>query len=369
MEKHLNVAYNGKNISESINQYLLEVTYTDNVTGVRDDLEIRLADREGRWQNEWYPSKGALLSLELGYKSGRILKPNVFEIDEIELSFSKMGGDEVVIKAVSGGINKALHTKRSHAHENKTLGEIVRTVAAKYNLQVVGTIEDITIGRVSQYREKDFTFLARLADEYGYSFSVKGTKLAFVKLTTLEARSKVAVIDKTDCISCTIKDKAHATYEATAVKSYNPNKRTLVQSTYGTQDLSANDDQQYTFLAAGSNTLEVRTKTENEAQAIVKARAALHRANSLMQTVNITLPGNPLLIAGVNIELTGLGRCSGIWNILKSVHNINKSNGYLTMFEAKRVVPSTLSGSAKKPKKVVTKSPNYSVTPPTNNSK
>ena len=62
-------------------------------------------------------------------------------------------------------ISKIMRNTLSRLH-----GEIVRTIAARYGLSVIGSIENITIGRVTQHREKDLTFLARLADEYGYAF-------------------------------------------------------------------------------------------------------------------------------------------------------------------------------------------------------
>lgn len=361
---YFKITYNGKDITADITQYLIDLSYTDNVTGVSDDLEIKLEDVDGKWQNEWYPNKGALLNFTLGHQGGKVIQPNSLEIDEFELDLSKGSGDVVTIKAISGGINKALHTKRSHAHENKTLGEIVRTVAAKYNLTVVGTIENIAIGRVTQHREKDLTFLARLADEYGYSFSVKGSKLAFVKLTTLEAATKVATIDRTDCITLNIKDKGISVYQAANVVSHNPNQNKLIKSSYTVKQVANNDGVQFNYLEPAGTSLEVRTKTENEAQANVKSQAALHKVNSLQQTGDLTLPGNPLLVAGVNFELTGAGRLSGIWNILKSTHSANKAKDYTTAIEFKRIVPATQSGSAAKPKTVKPAAkPTYQVKP------
>jgi uncharacterized protein len=360
-DTHYKITYNGKNITEDISLHLLELKYTDNVSGVADELEITVEDTDGKWSDSWYPDKGATLLLELGLATGPVIKPNAFDLDEIELDGSKSGGDVVIIKGISGGVNKQLHTKRSHAHENKTLGEIVRTTAARYGMTVIGTIENITIARKTQHREKDLTFLARLADEYGYAFSIKGNKLSFVKLNSLEAANKVATVDKTDCLSWNIKDKSSHIYQGANVKSHNPNTNKLVKSSYTVKQVANNDGVQFNYLATADNTLEVRNKTENEAQGNVKAEAALHRVNSLQQTANVTMIGNPLLVAGVNFELTGFGRCSGIWNILKSTHTAIKSGDYITEVELKRVVPATISKSAKKAKTIKPKSNSYTV--------
>lgn len=358
---YFKVSYNGVNITEDISQHLIDLSYTDNVSGASDDVDIRLEDADGKWCNEWYPTKGAKLTIELSDINGRILKPNDFEIDEIELTGDKSSGDLVSIKAISGGVTKQLHTKRSHAHENKTLSEIVRTVAARNGLTVIGNIANITIGRVSQHREKDFTFLNRLADEYGYACTVKGNKLSFVPLKTLEGLAKVATLDKTDCTSWNIKDKATQVYNKAAVKSHNPNTNKVVQSTTTVQTVANNDGVQFNYLKEADNTLAVHTKTENAQQATAKSEAALHFVNSLQQTASITTIGNMLLLAGNNVELTGFGRCSGIWHILKSTHSRSKSSNGVTTLELKRIVPATQSGSNKKPKKVAVKNNGYKV--------
>jgi phage protein D len=360
------VLYNGKDISTDISLHLIDITYVDNVTGVADELEIRLEDVDGNWCNGWYPTKGATLNLQLGYDNGQVIKPNPFEIDEIKISGSKGSGDVVSIKALSGGIKKQLHTKRSHAHENKTLGEIVRTISARNGLTVIGNIANITIGRVTQHREKDLTFLNRLADEYGYAFSIKGKKLSFIPLLNLEGVARVAVIDKTDCESYEITDKGIGIYQQATVKSHNPNKNKLVQSSYTVQSVANNDGLQFNYLKEANNSLEVRTKTENEQQGNTKSQAALHTVNSLQQTADISLPGNVLLLAGNNIELTGLGVLSGIWNILKSTHVKNKGNNYKTSCSMKRIVPATQSGSRKTAKAKKVPANDYKVVPVTN---
>jgi hypothetical protein len=40
--------------------------------------------------------------------------------------------------------------------------------------------------------------------------------------------------------------------------------------------------------------------------------------------------GNPILVAGNNVELTGFGELSGKWHIKKSTHRIDRSGGYTT---------------------------------------
>lgn len=47
------VAFDGVDISESIQPYLLSLTYTDNEEDEADDLQIKLQDRDGLWLCKW----------------------------------------------------------------------------------------------------------------------------------------------------------------------------------------------------------------------------------------------------------------------------------------------------------------------------
>ena len=44
------VSYNGKDISADLQQYLKSVSYTDNMSGEADDLQLTLEDKAGLWQ-------------------------------------------------------------------------------------------------------------------------------------------------------------------------------------------------------------------------------------------------------------------------------------------------------------------------------
>ena len=55
------IKYNNKDISADISKYLKSISYTDNLSGEADDLQITLEDKAGLWQSTWIPEKGALL--------------------------------------------------------------------------------------------------------------------------------------------------------------------------------------------------------------------------------------------------------------------------------------------------------------------
>ena len=69
---------------------------------------------------------------------------------------------------------------------------------------------------------------------------------------------------------------------------------------------------------------------ENETQAQAKAKGALKEKNKDKITGSITVAGNVKLVAGINIELTGIGKFSGKWHVVSSAHDLDNSSGYVT---------------------------------------
>lgn len=318
------IVYNGTNITNDVSNHLKAMTYTDKVGGEADELSILLEDTDLMWQNDWYPEKMAKLTAEIEL-NGKVLKCGDFTIDEPEFSFSR-SGDEIAIRAVSAFFTNQVRTKRSSAHENKTLSEIARTVAGRHGFTVVGSVPAITIGRVTQKQQSDLNFLQALAVQYGIVFSIRGKQMVFTDVFALEGTGAIMTIDKSEVVSGSIRDKSADTYRKAIATAHNPDTKETVES-----DTEEDDDVDV------SDILEIRRKAENKQQAERMAIAELHWKNSMQQEGSIVVPGNPLLISGVNFELTGVGKLSGIYNILESTHSLDRSGGYSTSLSIKRV--------------------------------
>lgn len=320
------ILYNSKNITKDISDHLVSLSYTDKVAGETDELEMVLEDSDLLWQNSWYPQKKDTIEAEIE-QDGRVLKCGKFTIDEIELKSDRGSGDTITIKAIAAGINKKLRTKRSTAHENKTLREIVNTIAAGNNLTVKGTIENIPFDRRTQYEKTDLAFLAELGTEFGYIFNVRDNQLTFTSIYEVEGAAHILTLDKTDLTAWSLKDKTAGVYKSAKVKRHSPQKNETVDyEEFATDpDFEAEDIQ------------ELKTKAENKQQARAKAKAALHKSNSHEADGGIATWGNPILVAGINFELTGMGSLSGIQHALETKHTIDRGGGYVTACEVKRV--------------------------------
>jgi uncharacterized protein len=336
------VVYDGKDITQDISANILSVSYTDNDEKEADEIDITVEDVDAFWRNSWYPQKGSKISLSMGYEEDGILVDcGTFEIDEVTL-----GGppDQITIKAIAAGFKKGMRTKKSKSFENQTLKQIAQYVAAQNSLTLVGTIANIKFTRVTQNREKDLSFLARIASEYGYLFSVRDTQLIFTSVFEIEAGQPVLTLDRSQLRSYSIKDKTSETYKDVNVAYHNPGDGKVKSAKVNT--LSNADNVTYKQIAS-EDTLEIRSKAETPAQADTKAKAAMHRKNSDQRTGTLNVEGSPLLVAGNNFNLTGLGELSGKYYIKKSAHRFDKGSGYTTSVEIKQISGATAAQKSK----------------------
>ncbi|MDF0606622.1 contractile injection system protein, VgrG/Pvc8 family [Neisseriaceae bacterium TC5R-5] len=333
------LSYGQKNITNDITPYVLSVTYTDYLSGQSDELEVQLEDADGRWLRAWYPGKGDSLSLKIGYDQAPLLPCGAFEIDEIEFA---QPPSTVTIRALATGIKSTVRTRVGRAYENTTLAAIAQRIAKRNHLVLTGKIRSIAIDRVTQYQERDVAFLTRLGREYGYAFKIVGNKLVFTELTNLHENDVVATIKLTDLKSLSLRDKIKDVYQQAKVKYHNPKTKKLV--VYGVKGGEVTQVGQSTQTskprsgqASSGDTLKLATRSGSKATAQTKAKAALNRSNLQQTGGTLTLMGNPKLVAGNTVQLLGCGQLSGKYLIESARHRLERSSGYSTELEVKRV--------------------------------
>lgn len=324
------VLYNNKDISADISSSLISLDYTDNTSGQSDELSIVLENSDGKWSNSYMPERGAQLEAQI-IQDGKILECGVFQVDGSRAIGNRYSGDIFTIKGLGSGIKENVRTFKSQAHSNKTLKQIVATIAEKYGYTVVGKIPNVVIGYHVQHRKTSLRYLTNLAAEYGLQFTVKGKQLVFTSIFDLESGASVYRLKKNQLISYDIEDKTTQTYlEATTQHYSTKGKKTINYNV-----ISANV---VPFKSTyGADSLHIYNRVENVQQAELMAKAALYKANTLQQEGTITIPGNILIVAGVNIELTELGYYSGFYHCTKTIHRCSKNGGYEIDVEVKRI--------------------------------
>lgn len=317
------IEYEQKDITAYISPFVLSVTYTDHEHGKSDEIDIQIEDSAHLWKSSWYPQKGDILTLKIGYEDEPLLPCGSFEIDELEFNGPPA---TLNLRGIGTNITKALRQKNTQSYENMTLKQIAQQIAKKHKLALVGKVKDIRIKRITQKEERDLAFLKRIAEDYGYVFEIVDNRLVFYEIAALESTDTVFVIDRKDMITYTFRDKTHEIYKACTVSYFDPKRKRLYTHTEQAKGIVKGD------------ILKITERCENKQQAIEKAKAALARKNGLQTEGTITVTGTPRLVAGTNIEITGLFTLNGKYHIQTSRHIIDRYSGYRTEIEVKRVV-------------------------------
>ena len=321
--------YEKTNITADIEPHLLELTYTDNLEGESDELTVSFEDISGKWIRQWYPTQGDKLKAAIGYKGTQITDIGAFEIDEVEYNYHP---SYIQIKALSTGIAKANRTLKPKAYENTTLKQIVGIIAGRLKMKMVGTIKHIPVKRATQYQERDVEFLARLAREYHHSFKIVGDQLVFTDKDELGKSEAVVTLEEKDTISISLRDRIKDTAKEVDVSGYDANGKKVIKKRKKAKALRENMKQ---AQSASGDTLKVVTRGETQEQIDARADAALAEQNDDQTAGNITVIGNPKLVAGSTLALRNLGIFSGKYLIKSSRHSIVRGGGYTTSLEVR----------------------------------
>jgi phage protein D len=138
------LVYEGKNITKDISDSLTQLTYTDKTSGESDDCNIEIADPDRLWMNEWYPTKGDIFSVEIGFEGQDLVPCGSFTVDSFEFSGAP---NRVTLKGLATSNKKSLRTKNKRAFEGQTLRQIAQTTADNNDLTLIdGTAKTVTGG-------------------------------------------------------------------------------------------------------------------------------------------------------------------------------------------------------------------------------
>lgn len=325
------LVYAGQNITADITKMVIDITY--NVGASRgmqhdehqaDEIEVTLEDRDRRWQGSWFPVRGDIVTLQIGYIGEQFLDCGDYQVDELEL---KGPPDTFHLKCIGTGITPSIRTPRSAAYETQTLLQVAQTVAQRHNLTVVGLAgnNNVSFARVTQRNETDLHFLQRLAAAHNYSFSIRGNQLIFYDRTQLEQRPTVLTVLRTQTKNFEFKTRTQQIYKSASVAYQNPATKQLITGTTTDSTAPTGDD------------LHVVTRCETPQQAQLKADSALHEANRFEVTGRLETEGTVLLVAGVNIAIQGFYTFDGNYHIEGARHHLERSGGYETEIEVRQV--------------------------------
>lgn len=166
-----------KDITTLLSQRLMNLTLTDSRGFEADQLDFTLDDTDGLLE---LPSRGAILSLGLGWKDEALTFKGEYTVDEVEHSGAP---DCVTIRARSADLCGSLMNRHERSFHKTTLGKIVQQIADENQLQaMVGDeYKNLEIKHIDQTDESSISFLTRLAEEHDAIATVKNGRLLFIK--------------------------------------------------------------------------------------------------------------------------------------------------------------------------------------------
>ena len=222
----------------------------------------------------------------------------------------------------------------SKAFEKQSLKQIAQYFATKHGLKLVGNVSDlqkIEVERKTQEKQTDLAFLSRLAREYGIVFSVRGDQLVFMDTEELESQPVVMTIHKNELSRASFTDKTSQVFGGAVVATRNMKTNSVRRWKIEPSDQEGGKG------TLSKDTWQGDVTVENETQAQAKAKGALKEKNKDKITGSITVAGNVKLVAGINIELTGIGKFSGKWHVVSSAHDLDNSSGYVTTATIRKI--------------------------------
>lgn len=215
--------YEGVDVSDELAGMATAIEYTDNLKGTSDEISITLEDRHGRWRSGWFPSAGDLIDLKLGWEGEPLLACGRFKVDEPELSGPP---DVISIRGQAAVSAQPVRTVQNRAFENTSLKDVLGQIGRELKLVVIGDVEAIPIARVTQ-GETTLAFLRRLAESYGYAFSIRDERLSFFHIARLEAAASALKLSRFELEEYTFKSAVTGTYTACELSYFDPATKAL----------------------------------------------------------------------------------------------------------------------------------------------
>lgn len=152
---------------------ILAIRITDEAGYESDELQIELDDADPQIAR---PREGAVLAVALGYEGAPLTEFGTYTVEEFERSGWPR---RAVLTAKAADHAKAMKEPKTRAWEDKTLGDVVRTIAGEHGLSpAIGErFASIQLAYLAQTEESDQNLLTRLGKRVGAVIAPKDQRL------------------------------------------------------------------------------------------------------------------------------------------------------------------------------------------------
>lgn len=296
------------------------VSYTDNSSGVSDDITLTLEDREKSWlMCGFVPEKEHDLDVTLFFnnwnKDGDKLEYHCgnFTVDDITYSGGS-SGHKCVIKGVSIPASQSFHTcNGSKLWKMVTVKQIAEEFKQKYGMtDLYYWADEPVIEKVEQDGQTDSNFLYELCKGQGLFLKIYKKALVIFDKATYEKRGITAQFKETDLEEWTWNSTLNGTYTGAKISYTQPKKKNTIEVLVGQEP----------------RVLILNEKADNEAEALRTAKARVNEENEKAVTLEFTTLGNPNIVATCNIEIVEMSRINGKYFVDKVTHSLSGGSGH-----------------------------------------
>ena len=331
----LAVFIGGHDASSYVDPHLLDFSFKDNAGGKADEIQLTLHDRDGKWIGPWRPKKGTAITASITVhdweREGHTvtLPCGTFKADEIEFSGPP---DKVKIKAVTSALTTGLRDEdKTRAWESFSLKNLAGQLATENGLELMYEGPEHGFARQDQREESDLGFLQRLASERGMVCKVHDGKLVVYSAAGADAGKSVVTIPKTGGMysptNYSFKESSSKTgYKKAKVAYSDPLTGTTHTAEVDAKDADETDEK----------TLQLNKRVESAGEAMRLGASELRDKNKDKNKATLEFMGNPAVVAGVVIAVTGFGGFDGSWFVESCEHKVG--SGYKTSVEIRKTL-------------------------------
>lgn len=309
-----NFTYSGKNAYCNAS-YLQAITTTKNGTSgdYSKGLHIQAAIVRQNWN---------------GNGKDDLLECGQFELDNIT---AQGPPSTITIKGTSLPYKASIRqTLKSKSWEKYTLSGIGNEIASKNGMTCMFlSSSDPSYTRVEQYRVSDIAFLQKLCNDAGCSLKVSNNILVIFDQAQYEKKATVLTISKgSGYEKYKLSTGENDTYTSCRV-SYTLSNGTVISATEYIDD--------YDEKSEKNQCLEIHQKVSSISEAKTLAQKMLRLHNKYELSASFTFPGDPTLLAGCTVKLTGFGAWNGTYIIKQAKHKVDQS-GYTTQITLRKAL-------------------------------
>jgi hypothetical protein len=330
------ITANSKDITDTLQRRLLELTVTDQRGMDSDSLELSVDDTDAGLV---WPKRGVELQVWLGYQGEPLYSHGKYTVDELSHSGPP---DKVTIRAKAPDILAGFKGSKTRSWDKTTLGAIVTQIATDNKLKpaISDKLAGTAIEHWDQTAESDLNLLTRLGKAYGAVAKPADGRLIFVEEgKSLSVSSKPITgkpITRRDIAGHTYTEAGRKEYVGVEALSYDYQKAKLTKITVSKSSTSVTDEDVY---PVGKENLQRLKETKpDEATAKAAAEAEWKRLSRGKTTLELDIQyGMPGLRAETKMPVTGIRPwIDGEWVATEVTHTLSATAGLTTSVKLER---------------------------------